>query len=81
MYICLIVVVVVVVVVAVVVVVVVVVVAVRWSDRLTGHVACGRLTITASTAASLFFDASAIPWCTETWRNNKGFTKEAICLY
>ena len=26
----------------------------------------------------LCFDASAIPWCTEAWRKNKGFTKEVM---
>ena len=29
-------------------------------------------------SSRLCFDASAIPRCTETWRTNKGFTKEVI---
>ena len=32
-------------------------------------------------SSCLCFDASAIPWCTETWRTNKGFTKEVIFPY
>ena len=31
-------------------------------------------------SSCLCFDASAIPWCTETWRKNTGFTKEVIFL-
>ena len=31
-------------------------------------------------SSCLCFDASAIPWCTETWRKNKGFLKRSFFL-
>ena len=31
-------------------------------------------------SSCLCFDASALPWCTETWRKNKGFTKTTLWL-
>ena len=45
---------------------------------LNGCVGCVGMCMRSS---CLCFDASAVPWCTETWRTNKGFPKDVLFPY